>query len=201
MPEGFEAMSEIGADNLTRIVFEPGPAAFLAGYLAATASESGTVGAFSGLETPASRSMLASYRKGVERYGTTGGGQKVEVSLLRAVSSAAMRTSRARGGDLLSIGRRGGRDLRGHGNRAPGGGGGGDGLRLPLDRGEGRRLQLPEHCEVFLTSVVRNLPPVVLELVKMAIEDEVGAGIIEPPWPTRGLGSLRSIGRRAGSKA
>ncbi|WP_062069569.1 BMP family lipoprotein [Demequina sediminicola] len=59
---------EIDAPNIKPITFETDEAAFLAGYAAASATQTGTVGTFGGLEIPSVTIFMEGYAAGVEYY-------------------------------------------------------------------------------------------------------------------------------------
>jgi basic membrane protein A len=54
--------------NLKGLVFNTAEPSFLAGYLAAAKSETGTVGTFGGLNIPTVTSFMTGFQQGVERY-------------------------------------------------------------------------------------------------------------------------------------
>ncbi|WP_084100804.1 BMP family protein [Demequina sp. NBRC 110051] len=56
------------APNIKPITFETDEAAFLAGYAAASASTTGTVGTFGGIEIPSVTIFMTGYQAGVEYY-------------------------------------------------------------------------------------------------------------------------------------
>ncbi|MDE0572659.1 BMP family ABC transporter substrate-binding protein [Demequina sp. B12] len=64
----------IDAPNIKPITFETDEAAFLAGYAAASATGSGTVGTFGGLEIPSVTIFMNGYAAGVEYYNENAGG-------------------------------------------------------------------------------------------------------------------------------
>ncbi|CAA9386798.1 MAG: ABC transporter, substrate-binding protein (cluster 11, riboflavin/purine nucleoside/unknown) [uncultured Nocardioides sp.] len=60
--------------NLKGLVFNTGEPSFQAGYLAAAASETGTVGTFGGLNIPTVTAFMEGFRLGVEHYNEQEGG-------------------------------------------------------------------------------------------------------------------------------
>jgi basic membrane protein A len=60
--------------NLKGLIFNTAEPSFLAGYLAAAKSESGTVGTFGGLNIPTVTSFMTGYMQGVERFNEDTGG-------------------------------------------------------------------------------------------------------------------------------
>jgi len=59
--------------NVQGLVFATEEAAFLAGYVAAATSESGTVGMYGGLEIPSVTAFMDGFEQGVEQYNTDTG--------------------------------------------------------------------------------------------------------------------------------
>ena len=74
-----DAGEDIVYDNVKELTFKTDEAAFLAGYLAAGMSESGTVGTYGGLNIPTVSIFMEGMRLGVEQYNEDNG---AEVKLL-----------------------------------------------------------------------------------------------------------------------
>jgi len=55
-------------NNLRPVSFDVGPPSFLAGYLAATTSTTGTVGTWGGIDLPPVRALMEGFRAGVAHY-------------------------------------------------------------------------------------------------------------------------------------
>ncbi|GAB3041777.1 BMP family ABC transporter substrate-binding protein [Sediminivirga luteola] len=68
-----------GAENLAAVTFDPTGAAFLAGYVAASQSRTGTVAAFAALPTPSTVAALQGFAAGVEHFNDS---REAEIELL-----------------------------------------------------------------------------------------------------------------------
>jgi basic membrane protein A and related proteins len=68
-----EAEADRNFDNVAELVFSTDQAAFLAGYVAAATTETGTVGTYGGINIPTVNIFMKGFELGVEQYNTDSG--------------------------------------------------------------------------------------------------------------------------------
>jgi basic membrane protein A len=164
-------------DNLLGLTFATDEAAFLAGYLAAGMTETGSVGTFGGIDIPPVTIFMVGYENGVEYYNEQHG---TDVQVL--------------GTDLYvgnfestDDGRRAGEDLIAEGADIimPVAGPVGVGTAAAIQENPGTKLiwvdtdgcvSQPEYCDVTLTSVMKNMNVAVFTAVKQSQEGNFEGG-------------------------
>lgn len=171
-------------DNGKPILFNTGEAAFLAGYLAAGMSETGTIATFGGIPIPSVQIFMDGYWDGVERYNEDNG---TDVQLLgwdkeaqqgsfsgdfddQAQGSALTEGFVAQDADII----------------LPVAGPVGLGAASVAAENEGVRLiwvdsdgyETTDYGDIILTSVLKDMGPA----VEGAIEDTVSGGFTNEPY-------------------
>jgi basic membrane protein A and related proteins len=68
-----EAEEDRNFDNVAELVFSTDQAAFLAGYVAAATSETGTVGTYGGINIPTVNIFMKGFELGIDQYNTDNG--------------------------------------------------------------------------------------------------------------------------------
>src|SRR5690606_25204827 len=63
-----EAEEDRNFDNVAELVFDTDQAAFLAGYVAAATTETGTVGTYGGINIPTVNIFMKGFQLGIEQY-------------------------------------------------------------------------------------------------------------------------------------
>jgi basic membrane protein A len=164
-------------ENLLGLTFATDEAAFLAGYLAAGMTETGSVGTFGGIDIPPVTIFMVGYENGVEYYNAQHG---TDVQVL--------------GTDLYvgnfestDDGRRAGEDLIAEGADIimPVAGPVGVGTAAAIEENPGTKLiwvdtdgcvSQPEYCGVTLTSVMKNMNVAVFTAIQQSYEDNWEGG-------------------------
>lgn len=167
-------------EDVVRLQLDLGPGAFLAGYVAAAHSGSGTVGAFAGVRSADTVSILTGFRAGIEHYNeTNGGGVRIagdgrgrflftgSMSDPAAAEAATSGLS-AEGADvILAV-------------VGPGLAGAAEAAATAevalIAAGYDGCVSLPEACPVFLTSIRRNVHNAVFESVKLLLAGDLEGG-------------------------
>jgi len=175
------------APNLKGLTFDTAQPSFLAGYLAAAESESGTVGTFGGLNIPTVTIFMEGFRKGVEQYNEDEG---ADVQLLgwngkdgsftedfedKTKGQSAAEQMIQQGADIIFP------------VAGPAGLGG---LQAAKDAGARAIwvdtdgcVSAAEYCDILLTSVVKGMDVAVEEAIKESIDgsfnNELYVGTLE----------------------
>ena len=161
------------SENLKGITFSTDEAAFLAGYVAAGMTETGTVGMFGGIEIPTVTIFMDGYAAGVNYYN--------EVN--EADVEALGRNLFVGNFESTEDGRNTGQTLIDEGADIimPVAGPVGLGTAAVAQENEGVKViwvdtdgcvSAPEYCDVFLTSVMKNMSNAVLDVAEKAYNGE-----------------------------
>ncbi|MBS3750759.1 MAG: extracellular solute-binding protein, partial [Anaerolineales bacterium] len=160
-------------DNLKGITFSTDEAAFLAGYVAAGMTETGKVGMFGGLEIPTVTIFMDGFAAGVEYYNAQKGtdvealGRNLFVGNFESTEDGRNtgQTLIDEGADIIM----------------PVAGPVGLGTAAVAQENEGVKVvwvdtdgcvSAPEYCDVFLTSVMKNMSNAVLDVSEKAYNGE-----------------------------
>ena len=160
-----EAEEDRNFDNVAELTFATDQAAFLAGYVAAAMTETGTVGTYGGINLPTVNIFMKGFQLGIEQYNDDNGTDVQLIGWDNADPDGGLFTGdfedQAKGRPHRDAHRPGRRHH--HAGGRPGGPG--------LDRGHrGRRrrpkpiwvdtdgcVSVEESCDLFLTSVMKNM--------------------------------------------
>ena len=175
--------SASSAPNVKGLLFDVAQPSFLAGYLAAGMSETGTVCTYGGLNIPPVAEFMIGYQNGVNYYNAQNG---AEVQLLGwdnaandGVFTGNFEFDRRRpppGRELLRRGLR--RDLPGGRPGRPGQRGRRQGPRPDDDRRGQRpvRHQRLSSSDVFLSSVLKNMDKAVFDTIAALVDGSLTLG-------------------------
>lgn len=180
-------------DNLREIVFETDEAGFLAGYVAAGTTESGTVGTYGGINIPTVSIFMDGYLAGVEYYNQEHGtavevegwdgndglftgdfesqdeGRRVTDSLLEQGADIIMPVAGPVGlGTATAL-----EDF-------------GDGLMIWVDT-DGY-ISVPQFSDLMLTSVMKRMDVATFDVVQEALEDRFTGGLYLGTLDNEGVG-------------
>jgi basic membrane protein A len=172
-PETFEPNPPPNAKGLTFNTAEP---SFLAGYMAAGTSETGTVGTFGGLNIPTVTIFMDGFLQGVEKYNEDNG-TKVEVVGWDGKDGSFTEDfeSQAKGQQIAEQMIQQGADII-FPVAGPAGLGGlqaaqdadSDGIWVDTDGCE----SASEYCDILLTSVLKAMDVAVFEAIKESVDGE-----------------------------
>jgi basic membrane protein A and related proteins len=165
-----------GPGNLKGLLFDAEAPAFLAGYLAAGVSETGTVGTFGGAQIPSVTVYMDGFQAGIERYNDDNG---TEVQLLGWDREEQKGTfindfaSRAKAQSVATE-----RITQGADVVLPVAGAAGLGALRAVDDAGARAIwpdtdgcvSAPVFCDVILTSVLKRVDVAVFESIRSSVE-------------------------------
>jgi basic membrane protein A len=179
-----EAEQDRNFDNVAELTFATDEAAFLAGYVAAAMSETGTVGTYGGINIPTVTIFMQGFQLGVEQYNTDNG---TDVKLIgwdnaqndglftgdfedEAKGRATTQSLLDDGADIIMpvagpVGR---------GSIAAIEAAGSDAKLVWVDT-DGC-VSVEENCDMFLTSVMKNMDVAVHDVAVAAANDEFEGG-------------------------
>jgi basic membrane protein A len=183
-------------DNVRGLIFQTDQAAFLAGYLAAGMTESGKVGTFGGLNIPTVTIFMDGFAAGVE-YHNQQKGTDVQVLGWNPAKQEGLFTGDFENQDN---GRRttetllqNGADIVmpvagpvGLGGAAALQQSGGDASLIWVDT-DGCE-SAPQFCQLFLTSVVKNMDVAVFDTIKETLEGSFPGGVYSGTLENDGVG-------------
>jgi basic membrane protein A len=181
-----EAEEDITYDNVRELTFATDEAAFLAGYVAAATTETGTVGTYGGINIPTVTIFMDGFQAGIEYYNEESGEDVQLAGWDSADPDGGLFT-----GDFenQSLGRDATEQLIDQGADIimPVAGPVGQGSIEAIEAGGGdERLiwvdtdgceQLPDSCGLFLTSVMKNMDVAVRDTTLAAANDEFEGGL------------------------
>lgn len=164
------------AENLKGLTYATDQPAFLAGYLAAAESETGTVGTFGGVNIPTVTSFMEGFRKGVEKFNEDNDG---DVQVLGWDGKDGSFTEdfedKTKGQSVAEQLIQQGADII----MPVAGPAGLGGLQAAKDAGDVRGIwvdtdgyESTEYGDILLTSVVKGLDVSVTEAIHESIDDE-----------------------------
>ncbi|MFV0634235.1 BMP family lipoprotein [Demequina sp.] len=163
---------EIDAPNIKPITFETDEAAFLAGYAAASATGSGTVGTFGGMDIPSVTIFMDGYQAGVDYYNEQNGG---DVSVLGMTSFSESFEDQTAGKNLTQGQLDQGADIIMPVAGPVGLGAAaaiqaaGDSWLIGVD--SDWTLTAPDYADIVFTSVLKNIANSVFDTIKTTITD------------------------------
>lgn len=180
-----EAEADRNFDNVAELVFDTDQAAFLAGYVAAAMSETGTVGTYGGINIPTVTIFMQGFQLGVEQYNTDNG---TDVALIgwdnanpdgglftgdfedEAKGRATTQSLLDQGADIIMP--------------VAGPVGLGSIAAIEADDSDAKLIwvdtdgcvSVEESCDLFLTSVMKNMDVAVYDVAVAAANDEFEGG-------------------------
>jgi basic membrane protein A len=184
-------------DNVAELTFATDEAAFLAGYVAAAMSETGTVGTYGGINIPTVTIFMQGFQLGVEQYNEDSGEDVQLIGWDNANPDGGLFTGdfedeakgRATTQSLLDDGA----DVImpvagpvGRGSIAAIEAGGSAAKLIWVDT-DGC-VSVEESCDMFLTSVMKNMDVAVRDVAVAAADDSFEAGINEGTLENDGVG-------------
>ena len=180
-----EAGEDITFDNVQELTFGTDQAAFLAGYLSAGMSESGKLGTFGGINIPPVTIFMSGFQEGMEHFNEENGGEVELEGWDNANPEGGLFTGDFENQDN---GRNVTENLLGEGADIvmPVAGPVGLGAAAAVqDSGEGALVWVDtdgcvsaeEFCDLFLTSVMKNMDVAVFDSIEAAINDEFEGGL------------------------
>jgi basic membrane protein A len=192
-----EAEEDISYDNVRELTFATDEAAFLAGYVAAATTETGTVGTYGGINIPTVTIFMDGFQAGIEYYNEETG-ENVEL----AGWDAANPDGGLFTGDFetQSLGRDATEQLIDQGADIimPVAGPVGQGSIEAIRAGGGNErliwvdtdgcTQLPDDCDLFLTSVMKNMDVAVHDVTVAAAEGDFEGGLYTGTLENEGVG-------------
>ena len=191
-------VSQIGADNLTGLLFAEEQGSFLAGVAAALKTESNTVGFVGGVEIPLIQKFQAGFEAGVAAVDES---IEVEVQYIAPAGDFTGFNDPARGEIVAQGIYDGGADIVYH---AAGGSGSGvfaaaveaEGLAIGVDSDQYETVDDPAQKEVIMTSMLKRVDNAVQGFVTDFTEGEVAGGEnIVNDLSTDGVGLATSGGK------
>lgn len=180
-----DAGEDVTLDNVRELTFATDEAAFLAGYVAAATSETGTVGTYGGLNIPTVTIFMDGFAAGIEQYNTDSGADVQLVGWDPAAQEGLFT------GDFENVdnGRNTTEQLLDQGAdiimpvAGPVGQGtieairaGGGGQRVIWVDSDGCE-SVPDACDLFLTSVMKNMDVAVHDVTVDAANGEFEGGL------------------------
>lgn len=179
-----EEGNDVTYDNVKELTFATDEAAFLAGYLSAAMSESDTLGTFGGLNIPTVTIFMNGYEAGMNYFNDQEGGN---VDLI-GWNSAEQNGLFTESFEDLDKGRQFGQQLLDEGAdiimpvAGPVGLGTAEAVR---DAGNASMVWVDtdgcvsasDFCDLFLTSVMKNMDVAVFDTVEAALNDEFEGGL------------------------
>jgi basic membrane protein A and related proteins len=183
-------------DNVAELVFATDEAAFLAGYLAAGMTETGTVGTYGGQNLPTVSIFMKGFQLGIEQYNTDNG---TDVQLIgwdnaaddglftgdftdQAKGRATTQSLLDQGADIIMpvagpVGLGSIEAIEASGSNA----------KLIWVDTDGC-VSVEENCDLFLTSVMKNMDVAVHDVIVAAANDEFEGGTNEGTLENDGVG-------------
>jgi basic membrane protein A len=179
-----EAEADRNFDNVAELTFSTDQAAFLAGYVAAAVSETGTVGTYGGINLPTVNIFMKGFELGIEQYNTDNDADVALIGWSNAENDGLFT------GDFEdeSKGRANTETLIDQGADVimPVAGPVGLGSIAAVEaRGEGTKLiwvdtdgcvSVADSCDMFLTSVMKNMDVAVHDTALAAADDSFEGG-------------------------
>ena len=179
-----EAEEDRNFDNVAELVFDTDQAAFLAGYVAAATTETGTVGTYGGINLPTVNIFMKGFQLGIEQYNEDEG---TDVQLIgwdnaqndglftgdfedEAKGRATTQSLLDQGADIIMPVA----GPVGQGTIAAIEAAGSDAKVIWVDT-DGC-VSLEANCDMFLTSVMKNMDVAVFDAAVAASEDEFEGG-------------------------
>ncbi|MDD9371328.1 MAG: BMP family ABC transporter substrate-binding protein, partial [Acidimicrobiales bacterium] len=180
-----EAEADRNFDNVAELVFDTDQAAFLAGYVAAAMSETGTVGTYGGINIPTVTIFMQGFQLGVEQYNADNGTDVALIGWDNANPDGGLFTGdfedeakgRATTQSLLDQGA----DII-----MPVAGPVGLGSIAAIEAADSDAkliwvdtdgcVSVEESCDLFLTSVMKNMDVAVYDVALAAANDEFEGG-------------------------
>jgi basic membrane protein A and related proteins len=186
---------DITYDNVRELTFKTDEAAFLAGYVAASVSESGKLGTFGGINIPTVTIFMDGFQAGMEYYNEQNGTQVELEGWDSANPKGGLFT-----GDFEN--QENGRNVtetlldEGADVVLPVAGPAGLGAAAAIqDAGEGSMIwvdtdgcvSVEEFCDLFLTSVMKNMDVAVYDTIEAALNDEFEGGLYSGTLENEGV--------------
>lgn len=186
---------DVTYDNVRELTFATDEAAFLAGYVSAAMSESGTIGTFGGLNIPTVTIFMDGFQRGMEYYNEQEGGA-VQLIGWNADNQNGLFAESFEDTDK---GRQLGQDLLNEGADVimPVAGPVGLGTAEALQDAGGASMvwvdtdgcvSASDYCDLFLTSVMKNMDVAVFDSVQAALNDEFEGGLYVGTLDNEGVG-------------
>jgi basic membrane protein A and related proteins len=191
-----EAEEDRNFDNVAELVFATDQAAFLAGYVAAATTQTGTVGTYGGINLPTVNIFMKGFELGIEQYNTDNG---TDVQLIgwsnaendglftgdfedEAKGRANTETLIDQGADIImpvagpvGLGTLAAIEARGSDTKV---------IWVDTDG----CVSVEESCDMFLTSVMKNMDVAVNDVATAAANDEFQGGTNEGTLENDGVG-------------
>jgi basic membrane protein A and related proteins len=191
-----EAEADRNFDNVAELVFSTDQAAFLAGYVAAAMSETGTVGTYGGINIPTVNIFMKGFELGVEQYNTDSG---TDVQLIgwsnadndglftgdfedEAKGRATTQSLLDQGADVIMPVA----GPVGQGSIAAIEAAGSDAKLIWVDTDGCTSVE--ESCSMFLTSVMKNMDVAVNDVAVAAANDQFEGGTNQGTLENDGVG-------------
>ena len=193
----FEATppEDVTFDNVKELTFQTDQAAFMAGYLAAGMSQTGTLGTFGGINIPTVTIFMSGLEAGMNYYNEQKGGN---VDLIGWDSEAQDGTFT---GDFENVdkGRQVSEALIGDGADIilPVAGPVGEGTATAAQQAGDVSViwvdtdgcvSVADFCDLFLTSIVKNMDVAVFDTIEEALNDEFEGGLYVGTLENDGVG-------------
>jgi basic membrane protein A len=191
----FDAGEDITFENAKELTFQTDEAAFLAGYLAAGMSESGKLGTYGGINIPPVTIFMNGFEAGMDHYNETKG-TEVELAGWSAKKQDGLFTgdfeNQDNGKNTTEALLQEGADII-----MPVAGPVGLGTAAAIqDAGEGSIVWVDtdgcvsaaEFCELFLTSVMKNMDVAVFDAISDALDGTFEGGIYSGNLENGGVG-------------
>jgi basic membrane protein A len=186
---------DVTYDNVRELTFATDEAAFLAGYVSAAVSESGTLGTFGGLNIPTVTIFMNGFQRGMEHFNDQEGGS-VQLKGWNAENQNGLF---AESFEDLDKGRQLGQDLINEGAdvimpvAGPVGLGTAEAVR---EAGNASMVWVDtdgcvsasDFCDLFLTSVMKNMDVAVFDAIEAALNDEFEGGLYVGTLENEGVG-------------
>ena len=186
---------DVTYDNVRELTFATDEAAFLAGYVSAAMSEGGTLGTFGGLNIPTVTIFMNGFQRGMEYYNEQEGGDVQ----LRGWNADSQNGLFAESFEDLDKGRQLGQDLLNEGADVimPVAGPVGLGTAEAIRDAGGASVvwvdtdgceSAADYCDLFLTSVMKNMDVAVYDAIEAALNDEFEGGLYVGTLENEGVG-------------
>lgn len=191
-----DAGEDISFDNVKELTFATDEAAFLAGYVAAGTSETGKLGTYGGINIPTVTIFMDGFQAGMEHFNSENGGSVELEGWDSANPDGGLFTGDFENQDN---GRQVTENLLGEGVDVvmPVAGPVGLGSAAAVqDAGEGSLVwvdtdgcvSVEEFCDLFLTSVMKNMDVAVYTAIEEALNDEFEGGLYTGTLENGGVG-------------
>jgi basic membrane protein A and related proteins len=176
--------NDVTYDNVKELTFATDQAAFLAGYVASAMSQSGTIGTFGGVNIPTVTIFMNGFEAGMNYFNDQEGGSVKLVGWNSANQNGLFTDSF----EDLDKGRQFGQQLLDEGADVimPVAGPVGLGTAEAVRDAGGASLvwvdtdgcvSAPDFCDLFLTSVMKNMDVAVFDTIEAALNDEFEGGL------------------------